>query len=138
MQKVFKFILEKLSGLNFALIGTTNIMLQGGEIIPNDIDFLTDEKNIKGIARTLKSKISDDNGYKETEYLLGSYKIHFVSASGNPLRDDNLREKIYINRWGMKIPCMTLGSELKFYRKINSEKAKSKVKIIRSAIASQK
>ena len=51
MKKIFKIILEKLEGIKFALIGTTNMNFQGIKIKPNDIDFLTDDENIKkGLA----------------------------------------------------------------------------------------
>lgn len=138
MKEVFTIIAKKLSGIKYALIGTSNIMMQGGNVYPDDVDFLTDDENIQKISKIFSSKIVNDSGYRETEIQLANHDVHFVSASTNPLRNDDLSGIIRVDKWGIEIPCMTLESELSFYKKIDSGKAKKKVKMIEDLIKNKK
>lgn len=134
--QVIKSLLTRLEGLDFALIGTFNLFAHGAEIVPADIDFLTDDENIKEIAKRLSSVIRDIHGYKETEITIEGLEVHFVSRSTNLLRDESLSDKEFIKMSEIKVPCMPLESELKFYKKLDTDKAKIKVKIISNLISS--
>lgn len=130
MDKVFLEILNQLKEIDFATIGSTNMKLQGIDVVPNDVDFLTDDVNIEKVAKIFSSKISNDNGYKETEFKIDNIDIHFVSSSSNSLRVYDCHKVILIDVWGLQIPVMPLELELEFYRKFNTKKAQNKVKLI--------
>lgn len=132
MKKVFEEILEKLKGIDFAAIGTINMKLQGIDVEFNDLDFLTDDQNLEKISQIFSSPINTENGYKETEFMLDNFRIHFVSSQGNPLRTDNCHKAITINAFGLMIPAMPLESELEFYKKLNTPKALKKVELIKT------
>lgn len=134
MEKTFQEILEKLKGINLALVGTVNMNFQGIEIEPNDIDFVTDDYGIEKIAKIFFSNITDNDGYKETEFALRGSKVHFISKTTNPLRMDDSINPIFIRKWDLEIPVMPLEYELEFYKKLNTSKAEVKVSLIKEKL----
>lgn len=127
-----KYIIEELKDFNIALIGTSNMAIQGINIYPKDIDFLTDDNNIQEIAKKFNAKIKEDHGYKEVEVKINNIApVHFVSNTTNPLRMEGLDKKIIVEKSGISVPCMPLERELDFYSKLDKETAKNKVRLIR-------
>ena len=55
------------SGVNWAIIGSTNLALQGVEIEPRDIDILTDQQGAKTLAKKLKKYIKEPLAYHQTD-----------------------------------------------------------------------
>ncbi len=134
MESVFNDILEKLRGIQFACIGTTNMYLQRIDVIPKDIDFVTDDYNLIKIASICKAKIINKRGFKEVKINLHNFEVHFASCDGNSLRNDDFKKPIWIFKWGLKIPCMPLESDLKFYQQANRAKDHNKVKLIKDKL----
>lgn len=135
MKKVLGIILEKLKGVEFAVIGTANMKLQGIEIEPKDIDLVTDDFGVEKIAKIFNCKVSESRGFKETDFNINDMEIHAASMTTNPLRNDNFRKPVWVKKWGLKIPCMPLESDLDFYQKANRSTDKEKIRLIREKLS---
>ncbi|MFH1863519.1 MAG: hypothetical protein ABIJ85_01220 [bacterium] len=61
--KALEVLLKKLEGIDFALLGTFNLFLQGIKIEPHDLDLITDNKGIRKIAGIFRSKITKNDSY---------------------------------------------------------------------------
>ncbi len=134
MEKAFQEILKKLKEVQFACIGTTNMSLQGIDIQPKDIDFVSDDEGVEKIAQTFGSQIDESRGFKETEFKIVNWEVHVASMTTNPLRNDDFKNLIWVEKWGLKIPCMPLKSDLKFYQRANRAKDRDKIKLIKEKI----
>jgi len=135
--KVLKILLKKLGGIDFALLGTFNLSLQGIKIIPGDLDLLTDDEGIEKISQIFKSTVVKEKevGYKETQFQIKGIEVHVVSNKKNPLRPQNFKKHlVWIEKEGLKIPCMSLESELSFYRQARREKDRGKVRLIQERL----
>jgi len=136
--ETLKILVEKLKGIDFAVLGTYNLYLQGIKIVPHDLDLITDDDGIYKIVSIFKSElIINEGGHKETEFDIGNVKIHVVSNINNKYRPPFRNAIVWIERKGTKIPCMSLESEVSFYEKINREKDKNKVELIRKRITNK-
>jgi predicted nucleotidyltransferase len=131
-EEILKLLISKISDINFVLLGSLNLRLQGIEINPSDIDFLTDNEGIKKISQIFNSKIlKTDIGYLETIFEIDGIGIHFVANISNPVRPANFMDHtVLIEKNGIKIPCTSLEAELEAYRKMNRDKDKEKIKLI--------
>lgn len=140
MKEVLPILLSRLKGIDWALIGTFNLYLQGISVDPNDVDILTTAKDIKKIARVFGSSVFNEHGYDETETALDGIAVHAVTIDGNPLRGHQslTNDKIYLDIDNLKVPCMSPESELKFYRQAGREKDKLKVKLIEEALSQER
>lgn len=136
-----KILIERLKGVDFALIGTFNLSIQGIDVSPNDLDILTDEAGIYKIGEIFDGPIVQANSgpWKETEFIIGDVEVQATSTQNNPLRPmDYKKHIISIEKEGIQIPCMSLESELDFYKKAGREKDKLKVGLIESRLKLQK
>ncbi len=73
--RVLVILAEKLdaSNTNWAVDGGTNLALQGIDIVPNDIDVLTDEAGAYGIARLFSDRVVSPASFKTSR----KYDSHF-------------------------------------------------------------
>ena len=125
MEQALRTILEKLEDIDFALLGTFNLSLQGIEITPHDLDLLTDDEGVDKIGKIFASTITEEkeDHYKETKFYVSGVEVHVVSSENNSLRPRNFqRETIWIQKGDLKIPCMSLKSELQFYQQAGRAK----------------
>lgn len=135
MQDALKIILEKLVDVKFALVGSFNLQTQGIDLPVHDLDILTDDDGLSEIAKIFNSEIDDSGLYKLSGFNLGETEIQIVSNIGNPIRLSNFDKYIVIvEKDGLKIPCMSLESELYFYTNSGREKDKLKVDLIKEKI----
>lgn len=128
-----EILLAKLKGVDFALVGTFNLFVQGVRIDPRDLDLLTDDEGIKKISQIFGSEIVEDreDHYKETGFQIGGVEVQVISNKGNPLRPGDFQEHIiWIEKEGLEVPCMSLQSELTFYRQLGRGKDRKKVQLI--------
>jgi len=113
-EKTLKLLIPQLIGIDFALIATANLKLQGMDFNPNDLDFLVDDTGINKISKLFKSKIIKNDDYLETCFMMDEIEVHFVSNILNDIRPANFTKHIInINKYGLKIPCMSLQSEFR-------------------------
>lgn len=136
-----KILIERLKDVDFALIGTFNLSIQGIDMSPNDLDILTEEAGIYKIGEIFDSPIVQANSgpWKEVGFMIGDVEVQATSVADNPLRPMDFKKHIIlIEKEGVQIPCMSLESELDFYKKAGREKDKLKVGLIESRLKLQK
>lgn len=136
MDEALKIILEKLSqevgDVKFALVGSFNLQTQGIDLTVKDLDLLTDDEGLEKIAKVFTSRVDDFGPYKSTGFMLAGTDVEVVSCTGNPYRLPDFQKYIVtIEKDGLKVPCMSLESELYFYTNAGREKDKFKVGLIK-------
>jgi len=140
IEKALRIIIKKLNGLNYVLIGSVNLYIQGIDLQPRDIDILTSPDEINKIVEILKEYQTKEMYFDKSEGR-NSYRVFFeihgieIEVLGNVdsvcRPKDSLNKKIFINHKGMEIPCMPLKDELKAYRKMGRE---DKTKLIKNKL----
>ncbi|KKR43638.1 MAG: hypothetical protein UU51_C0016G0008 [Microgenomates group bacterium GW2011_GWC1_41_20] len=129
-------LLRKLDKVEFAILGSYNLYLQGINIIPNDLDLITDDRGMSKIGKIFKSKIVlNESGYKETEFNINNVEVHVVSNINNKFRPPFRNDIVWLEKDDLKVPSMSLVSELSFYEKINRGKDKGKIELIQEKIS---
>ena len=132
--------------INWAIFGSTNLLLQGINVEPNDIDILTDNKGAYEIEKLLieystkKVKYSSDG--KVTSHF-GALGISGVKAEivGDYTSNKDMqlildvKDKIMVNFEDIQIPCLPLEKELIAYKKENKNVNRlKKVKLIENCL----
>lgn len=138
--KILKKVANILTGnkINWMLIGSANLSLQGVEIEADDLDILTDKKGIEEIDSLLSEFRTQKPVYSSTtvfKSLRGLYEIddiqidvvsnlqHNENKSWN--KERNINKKEFIDLDEVKIPIMPINEEYKAYVKMGRlEKAK--------------
>lgn len=141
MDKALKLITEKLKGINYAVIGSVNLQIQGMNVTPRDIDILTTEAGINKIDEILKEYRTEEIYFDESEgrnsfrsfYMIDGIEIEVLGNVNNIYRDlESLDRNVLINFKEMRIPCIPLGDELETYQKMGR---KDKIKIIQTFLS---
>ena len=133
-----KTIHEKLKDekINWVLIGSTNLALQGIKIRPRDIDILTDKKGAFEINRLLKeyefkpvkfSRFKLFGPQYFGEFKVGGIKVEVIGR----LKKKKLLTKI-VEIDGMNLPVVSLEEEFKAYEALRRKKDFSKIKKIKN------
>jgi len=137
IKKIAKILSNK--KIDWTLIGSANLSLQGVEIEANDIDILTDKKGIEEIDSLLsefriqKPTYSSTNMFRSCRglYIIESIQIDIMSDFQYHKKDSlwsekmGLNEKNFIELNGIKIPIRPLKKEYEFYIRMRRlEKAK--------------
>jgi len=140
IEKALKIVIEKLKGLNYALIGSVNLYIQGIDLESRDIDILTNPDEIKKIVEILKEyqtkemyfdKSEGRNSYR-TFFEINGVEIEVLGNVDNMSRSkDSLDKKILIKYKDIEIPCISLEDELEVYRKMDR---KDKVKLVKEKL----
>ncbi|MBU1117403.1 hypothetical protein KKD37_00380 [Patescibacteria group bacterium] len=143
--EVTKIITEKLShdNINWALIGSSNLALQGVDVRAHDIDILTDKEGALRIGKLLKEFTKEEVGYKESEKFrsyFGKFIINGIDVEimgdllvVNPSGDiwdettNFLDKKIYFQIDDTEIPIISLDQEYKAYSRQGKEKKAQKI-----------
>lgn len=129
---VYRAISRELEDTDFCVLGTFNLFLQGIKVIPNDLDFIADEDDIHRVGVIFGSPVKRNyQGYEETEFELDGVNVHFVGAQGNKIRPPFRENTTWVEEDGLRIPCLSLAAEEKFYIYKNREKDTGKVELIR-------
>ena len=145
-KKAIKIITERLkkNRIKWAVIGSTNLALQGMRITPRDLDVvvtLSDLKNIPKIfseypaSRIKKLKSITEEPAWEVKIEIGDVKVQILGEkeSGEYV-NKLLKSRItYLEVDGIKVPCFTLETEADAYSETNrEEKAKLIKKFLKS------
>jgi len=134
--------------INWALIGSSNLALQGVDVEAHDIDILTDKDGALAIGKLLKEFTVENIAYKESEKYrsyYGKFAINGVEIeimgqlqNINPAGDlwsesTGLSEKIIIKVDDMDVPAISLKQEYQAYLKLGrKEKAEKIAKVLKS------
>lgn len=135
LAKIFKTITEKLQHINYVLIGTLNLKFQGIHTEPSDVDFLTDKEGILAVAEIFNTPIINKHGYLELVFCVDDVEINFASDEPKGLRPhDFMKHVVTVNKYDVPIPCMSLQSEYETYKKMNREKDRKKLLMLKEVV----
>ncbi|MEK9171860.1 MAG: hypothetical protein AAB782_01340 [Patescibacteria group bacterium] len=142
--EVLKIIAQNLKphGINWALVGSSNLALQGVSVEAHDIDIITDKEGALSIGKVLHEYVEEEVKYKESEKFksyYGKFNINGVHVEiiGNLLnkspRGDlwsettNLSKKEIFKLDNLEIPVISLDQEYKAYLKLGREEKAEKI-----------
>lgn len=130
---VLTLITNKLTGINYALIGSANLYMQGLDVKPRDIDLLTTPEDIWKIDKILVDYRIKEIYFDENEgrnslrgiYCIDNIEIEVLGNVNNAYRNkESLDHKINVEFKDSKIACIPLIDEYNTYRQMGrSEKA---------------
>lgn len=131
-EKVIKIIDERMkeNNIKWALVGSTNLAIQGMKIIPRDLDILvqwSDLESIKSIfldynpneINKLKPFVKGQQAW-EMKVIINNIEVQFFSEKAGEYVKRLLSNKIIkIKLDNLEIPCFTLEDEAQTYEKTN-------------------
>lgn len=124
--------MQELEGTDFAVLGTFNLYLQGIAVKPADLDIIADDEGVYRAGLIFGSSVTtNEQGYEETEFDLDGVAVHFVSNQNNEIRPPFRDNTTWIEKDGLRIPCLSLKAEEAFYLYKNREKDSGKLELIR-------
>lgn len=143
---VLEFLSEKLEDKNFnwVLVGSTNLFIQGVSIIAKDIDIVSTKEDILKIEELFKSYSIKKIVYSESEKYRSWFgrlvidniqvdlmaELEYKTPDSNWLKSTSLESKEIITFKEYEVPINPFENELLFYKKMNRENDKMKVKLI--------
>jgi hypothetical protein len=140
-----KIVYKKLkgSGALWILSGSTSLAIQGVEIVPNDIDVLTDKAGVPKIyelfekhclqAPTLATATEEYRSYYGI-YKIGKVKLDVCGEFQYRLKNgdwsipNHLHKIIWKDYEGMHLPLLTLEQEFKEYANLDKSDKVFKIK----------
>lgn len=142
--KIIKELHTKLeqTGVQWILTGSTALAMRGVDIQTNDIDILTNRKDVKSIDKILNNyriqypDLSETNNYRSYYgiYEIDGIKIDLMGDFQYKLKnskwsDTNQNNKIeFVDFHGMPLPMLTLQQELKEYENTDRQDTVLKIK----------
>ena len=153
LKQAIKTLSQKLKGQNieWALIGSANLAIQGMNVKPNDIDIITSRKNISRIkqllkeyspalekkqpAKTGKEWIGTDWFY-ELKLKINNTEVQIIGESEKDIYYSRIRKgrTLMVKIDDFDVPCQTLQAEMEAYE---ARKRTEKAKMIREFLAKQ-
>lgn len=143
---VLEFLLEKLEDKNFnwVLVGSTNLFIQGVSITAKDIDIVSTKDDILKIEEIFETYSLKKIVYSESEKYRSWFgrliidniqvdlmaELEYKTPDSNWLKSTSLESKEIITFKEYKVPVNPFENELLFYKKMNRENDKLKVKLI--------
>ena len=144
--KALKIIIDKLSGknINWVIIGSTNLALQGVDVDVHDIDVLTDKVGSLRVAEALKEHCVTPFSLKEKipfKSYYGAFRILDVEVeviaeiqhqlkTGRWSTKSRIKDMILFYYKGLKIPLLPLESELEAYELMGRTEKVNKIKAV--------
>lgn len=128
--KLLKFITEKLAevDLNWRLDGSANLLVQGIDLKPNDLDIATNDKGLEIFYFQFNNLIVEDRLGEKFEGRTVVLKIDGQEVEINSYEDSSLEklDRTEQLEWrGLSLPILPLKEAKKFYKQIErEEKAK--------------
>lgn len=140
--KTIHKILEQ-NNIKWALVGSTNLYIQGMQIEPNDLDVILQHKDLNKITKLFSnysaSNIKEMNSLTnkkvwEVNATINDIEIQFIGADNTDVYVSKLisNKLIMVFLDDIKIPCFMLEAELQCYKKTNREQ---KVNYIRKFLS---
>ena len=142
-KEVIKIIYSKLKDkkVKWAVIGSTNMVLQRINVNPNDIDIITNPDDLKVFEEVFKDHIIKPickkppyregySGFYELKLNIKGIEIHIIGEYDNGVYYGRISKGniILIDLDNLKIPCFTLKAEAQAYEETNRE---NKAKMIK-------
>jgi predicted nucleotidyltransferase len=140
-KKVLEYLVKKLKGINWALVGSTNLAIQGVDIKPHDIDILTDKEGIYAIEKILKRFEKEPVMFRETKQFKSNFgifeiddiKIEVMENLQNRIknkwvRTNDLSKRKFIKFEGIELPVIPLEEEYRVYKKLGRIERANKIK----------
>jgi len=143
-KKSLKFVYSKLKdkNLSWAVVGSANMSLQGIDIIPKDLDIITTPKDLvifekffkNNIIKPICKKSPNKQDYPEVYELkldINGIEIHVFGEHGADIYKSRLKQKniIHFNLDNLKIPCLSLKSDVSAYSELKRDK---RIKLIKN------
>lgn len=129
-------VLKRTPDIQKALIGSLNLRLQGLEVFPTDIDFLTTDEGVEKVSQIFNAEVFMRRGFKVCELKLHGIEVEVGSCKGNQLRTCEFISNIkVVHVAGFDVPCLSLESELDFYTRAGREKDIHKAKLIKRELS---
>ena len=130
-----KFLVEKFKDVEWVLIGSMSLALQGVNVEPHDIDILTTKEGAYKINELLKSYEVEKVEWKKSEKYkshIGKFVINGIQVEviGDFWIKDEEKwmkrefEKIIVKESGLELPCSSLEASYRAYKLTNSPKVK--------------
>jgi len=147
LKEAIKLICTRLRGkkINWAVIGTTNLALQGIKIKPKDLDMVVNKHSLKIIEdlfnnfivqsiRKQTSAIKDIPDFYELKLKIKRIDVHVSGEEkGSPFLR-GMKNKKMIRLENINVPCLSLKAGMEVYSKMGR---KSRVKLIKIFLGSQ-
>ncbi|MEI8344068.1 MAG: hypothetical protein WCF93_03915 [Candidatus Moraniibacteriota bacterium] len=137
-KETFIFVAKKLSGtkIKWAFIGSSNMELQGMDVVPNDIDILVDFLDRKIVdALFLEEDVISDlklrNGEgEEITFLILGTEVQFCFEYPHGFYSQFLRNNKFfkVKLGSVEIPCNLLENEIKAYEYLGRKEKAEKVR----------
>ena len=125
-------ILQKLEGVDvvWRLDGSVNLLIQGVDLKPNDLDIATDDKGLEVFYGLFEEFITDDKFGEVASGRVLKLDVEGKEIEINSYNNKDLSklDKIKFLNWkDLKLPVLPLKETKKFYKQIEREE---KVKMI--------
>lgn len=140
---VLSALAEKLEGIEYAFIGSTNLYVQGLHVNPRDIDILTTSEGIRAIDSILAPYRTKEVYFDESDgrnsfrsfYVVGGFEVEVLGNVSNAYRaPESLTKRIRVRCGEGTVPCIPLEEELAVYEGIGRAE---KVTMIREFLETQ-
>lgn len=133
VKEAIKTIYKKIGhDIKWALVGSTNMQIQGMQIEPRDLDIVIQHKDLEKVSRifsdysaskVIKLKTLSGKPAWEVRATINDVKVQFFGGDEKDIYVSELLSGkiIMIELDGTKIPCFTLEAESQTYKETNRE-----------------
>ncbi|MFH1648988.1 MAG: hypothetical protein ABIA93_00380 [Candidatus Woesearchaeota archaeon] len=138
--EVLRILVNKLARVKFWLvIGSTNLAMQGVDVVPKDIDILTDKEGAYAIGVALSEYVVLPVAFRENEFFKSYFGRFIINGMDVEIMGDRVSKipggdtwgetkgypaKMLFDIDGVKVPVLSLEQEYKAYVKFGrTEKA---------------
>ena len=140
--KVLRILAKRLSPVKFwVVVGSTNLAMQGVDVVPKDIDILADKEGAYAIGAALSEYVVLSVAFRENEFFKSHFGRFIINGIEVEIMGDRVSKNPGGDTWGetkgypakmlfdidgMKIPVLSLEQEYEAYihlgRKEKAEK----------------
>ena len=145
LKEVILLIAKKFKGtkVKWALVGSTNLTLQGVNVLPHDLDVVVEANNLKKIKKIFEEfkpsefkeviPITTNPFWEMRLNVMGVDVQIFGEKNGGIYVSKLLSKKLnYVELENIEIPCFSLEAEMKAYSETNRN---DNVELIRNFLA---
>ena len=144
--ETLRFILSKIKDLelDWVLVGSTNLVVQGIDIIAKDIDIITTANDAKIFYRLFEEFGIQEVSYSSTDKYRSHFgklmiedvlveimaELEYKTAEKVWMKSTSLRDKIEVRFGEYLVPVIPLESEVQFYKLMNRPNDSRKIDAI--------